>query len=284
MNALAGVYAQQPYRCRLDWGAGGVRRAAARGDIMVVVDVLRFSTAATVAVAHGALIYPCAPADDAQALARRVGAEVAASRPGTTATQQHPSSPDSQEHVSPPAGHRYSLSPLSYDHVPAGSHIVLPSPNGAACLRAAREAPYVLVGALVNAQAVGAALTALLAGTALAATVVACGERWAQPDDGDGLRVAVEDYLGAGAILSHVQTYASHTHPHGQLGISPEARVCAAAFLASRDQLADLLWESISGRELRQKGLAGDVERAAQLDLYQAVPILRRERLEPFQP
>ena len=160
MDPLSAVLAQHPYHCRLDWGRAGVQRAGTRRDIVVVVDVLRFSTATVAAVAHGALIYPCAPSDDAGALARRVGAEVAAYRLDTAAP------------------HPYSLSPASYDRVPPGTRVVLPSPNGAACVRVAREAPYVLIGALVNAQAIGRALSALLTKIDLAATIIACGERW----------------------------------------------------------------------------------------------------------
>jgi 2-phosphosulfolactate phosphatase len=243
MDPLSEILAQQTYRCRFDWGRAGVRRAALRRDIVAVVDVLRFSTAVVTAVEQGALIYPCAPADDADELARRVGAEVAGYRLDT-------------------APHRYSLSPASYDRIAPGTRVVLPSPNGAACSRAAQEAPYVLIGALVNAQAVGAAVSVLMKETDRVVTIIACGERWP----------AVEDYLGAGAILSYLL-----------LDKSPEARVCEAAFLATRDQLEELVRESISGRELHHKGLGADVERAAQLNLYNTVPILRHERLEPFQ-
>ena len=63
---------------RLAWGRRGAHDAAERGDILVVVDTLRFSTAAATAIHRGALIYPCAT-DEAlyNALAQRVGAEVA---------------------------------------------------------------------------------------------------------------------------------------------------------------------------------------------------------------
>jgi len=87
-------------------------------------------------------------------------------------------------------------------------------------------------------------------------------------DDGE-LRVAIEDYLGAAAILSYL--------PFSK---SPEARVCEAAFLGARGQLRELLRESVSGRELRQKGCAADVDRAACLDLYETVPTMRQDRLE----
>ena len=245
----------ESYTCRLDWGLSGVRRAVARQDVVVIVDVLRFSTATIVAVHHGAIIYPCAPTDAPEVLARRLGADLAAYQRDMLAT------------------HRYSLSPVSYEDVPQGMRIVLPSPNGAACSRIGRGAPYLFVGALVNAAAVGAVVAGLVTSADLEVTVIACGERWPSPTEDGALRVAVEDYLGAGAILSYL--------PFSK---SPEARVCEAAFSGLRDQLRDLLWESSSGRELRQKSLGADVELAARLNHYATVPIMRGEQLERFQP
>jgi 2-phosphosulfolactate phosphatase len=145
MGLASEILAQQPYRGRFDWGRDGVRRAAARSDFAVIVDVLRFSTAAIAAVQHGAVIYPCAPTDDPDAIARCVGAELAAYRPDMFMT------------------HPYSLSPGSYDRVPQGTRIVLPSPNGAACSCYGREVPLLFVGALVNAAAVGVTVSAALA-------------------------------------------------------------------------------------------------------------------------
>ncbi len=246
---------QLPYRCRFDWGQDGARRAAARGDIMVIVDVLRFSTAAITAVAHGAVIYPCAPGDDPEAFAQQVDAQVAAYRPGMMAT------------------HQYSLSPRSYDGVPPDTRIVLPSPNGATCSRHGRIAPYLFVGALVNAQAVGDTISTLMTQQPVATTVIACGERaWEIGEDG-ALRIAIEDYLGAGAILSYI--------PFPK---SPEAQVCEMAFLGARSCLAEFVRDCVSGRELLHKGWEADVQRAGQLNLYTTVPVMRKERLEPFRP
>jgi hypothetical protein len=44
-------------RVQLAWGQRGAQAAADREDILVVVDTLRFSTAAATAVHHGAVIY-----------------------------------------------------------------------------------------------------------------------------------------------------------------------------------------------------------------------------------
>ena len=130
---------------------------------------------------------------------------------------------------------------------------------------------YLFVGALVNASAVAEAVTTILEETTLGLTVIACGERWPVAGDDGYLRVAMEDELGAGAILWYLP-----------FSTSPEAHVCAAGFRAVQDQIEALLWDSASGRQLRQKGWGADVTRAAQLNSSATVPILRQERLEPF--
>ena len=249
----ADVFAQSPYRCRLDWGRHGARAAAERQDILVIVDTLSFSTAVVTAVQHGGLIYPCAEDEQPGVLAQRIGGEVAVRRKDV------------------PAKGRFSLSPLTYLHLAPGTRIVLASPNGATCSRYARAVPFLCVGALVNAEAVAAVVSHLLDTTDRCVTIIACGERWQPPAADGALRVALEDYLGAGAILASLR--------HEQ---SPEARVCASAFAHSRRDLAALLWECGSGRELRGLGFPEDVRHTAQLNSYDAVPMMRDEHLERY--
>jgi 2-phosphosulfolactate phosphatase len=248
-----GPFAQDGYRCRLEWGAAGARQGAAHGDVLVVVDTLRFSTATATAIHCGAAIYPCRPDEDAAALAALVGACVAGG-----------------------GANGFSLSPQSYVGVAPGTRVVLPSPNGATCARHAADVPYLIAGALVNAGAVAAAVARVLNASPLGVTVLACGESPLSPgapgapgDAGGALRFAVEDALGAGAILAGLAA-----RGFGR-AMSPEARVCAGAFRSARTRLAAVLWDCGSGRELRARGLGEDVRHAARLDLYADVPVLR---------
>lgn len=219
----------------------------------MIVDTLRFSTAVVTATHYGGLIYPCSLEEDAAALARQVGGEAAVSRRDA------------------PERGRFSLSPSTYLRVEAGTRVVLASPNGATCSRYAGQVPYLLTGALVNAKAVAAAVSLLLRQGNLSVTVIACGERWKTPSEDGELRIAVEDYLGAGAILSYLE--------HEK---SPEARVCEGAFVQVRDDLDTILWECASGRELREKGFSVDVQHAARLNAYETVPYMRDNHFEPF--
>lgn len=233
---------QEPYHVRFEWGPEGARHAAARGDVLVIVDVLCFSTAVATAAAHGAVIYPCGHGEDPTALAQTLGAERAVAR----------------EEV--PTRGRFSLSPGTFLGVEAGTQVVLHSANGAVCARAAEHSSAVLIGALVNATAVAREAERLARERHAAITVIACGERW--PGE-SGLRVALEDALGAGAVLAALPGEAS-----------PEARVCAAAFQAARGEVESLLWDCASCRELRARGFAEDVRQASRLDLYDCAPRL----------
>ena len=48
-----------------------------------------------------------------------------------------------------------------------------------------RTVPHLLVGALVNAHAVGETASRLVDATGLAATILACGERWQDPSEAE---------------------------------------------------------------------------------------------------
>lgn len=241
------------YRCTLAWGRHGVLQAAQRGDIVVVVDVLSFSTATAVAVQQGAFIYPCAYNEDPTILAARVGAEVAVMRNEV------------------PQKGRFSLSPPTFLQIEPGTRVIVASPNGATCSRYAQQINYLFAGSLLNASAVASAVVEIMERDKLNVTVVACGERW-RPSTEDGeLRVALEDFLGAGAILSAL--------PYRQ---SPDAQVCTNAFIHSQDQLANLLWDCESGQELCTKGFAEDVHLASQLNLYNTAPVMNGDHFEQF--
>lgn len=247
--------AQTPYRCRLRWGRAGLARAAADGDVAVVVDVLSFSTAAVAAIDRGGRIYPCTLADPQQRLAVEHGAEIAVRRSQV------------------PTGGRFSLSPVTLDALEPGGRVIVPSPNGATLCRLGSRVPFLLVGGLVNATAVGRLAAALAEAQGLAVTVVAAGERYKQPTEDGPLRVALEDQLGAGAVV-----VATGLEP------SPEAELAALAFEALRPRLAAVIRDCESGRELTGKGYPQDPARAAELDRSSGVPVLLDGWLVPAEP
>ena len=239
------------YRCQLAKGRRGAREAAQRGDVIVVVDTLSFSTSAITAVHNGGIVFPCAKDEDPTAFAKRVNAEAAVGRPDV------------------PQQGRFSLSPHTYFNIEPNTRIVLASPNGATCSRYARDVPTLIVGTLINARAAAKALTHIINTTDHAISLLSCGERWPDPDEDGPLRWALEDDLGVGAILSYLSC-----------DKSPEARACEGTFLHLRDELSTSLTNCPSGRELCDRKFSKDVTHAAHLNWCDTVPVMRDERLE----
>ena len=230
------VFAQVEFDVRCEWGEQGLLQLTPTSDVVIIVDVLSFSTSVEIATSRGALVFPYRWKDEA-----RAAAYAASVRAELAGSQRSPS--------------RYSLSPYSLANLPPGSRLVLPSPNGATLSLATGQTPT-LAGCLRNARAVARAAQAL--GRRVA--VIPAGERWRE--DGS-LRPAFEDWLGAGAILSHLPG-----------SLSPEARAALAAFREAYRDLPALLRQCSSGKELIQRGFEPDVALAAQLDASTGVPRL----------
>ncbi|WP_169580705.1 MULTISPECIES: 2-phosphosulfolactate phosphatase [Microbacterium] len=195
---------QSSYQVRFEWGADGLARLAP-SDIVVVVDVLRFSSTVVQSLERG--------------------------------------------------------EPVALD---ASAHAV--SLNGAAV--AAAASGLVLLGALRNRASVARAILAEQErrGARTSVAVIACGELTSQAPA--GLRFAVEDLLGAGAVIDAL----------AELGIdhsSPEAAVAGEGFRSLRGAATHLLTASASGRELEEIGRRADVIAAAAVDAASVVPVLR---------
>jgi 2-phosphosulfolactate phosphatase len=219
---------------RFEWGPSGVEAVA--GDVVVVIDVLRFTTAVDAGVSRGAVVFPCRWKD---AHAK----EFALQKRAVLADSDDPSG--------------ISLSPIALLALNAGDRVVLPSPNGSTCALVASESGATVVAScLQNFSAVAAWVN----DQASTVTVVACGERW--PDG--SLRPSLEDYLGAGAVISALSG-----------SRSPEAEVAALAWEASQPHVVDIITSCVSGKEAVLRGWSGDLDYALTLNTSSCVPVLR---------
>ena len=225
-------FAQEYAACRSEWGTEGLA-ALAPADVTIIVDVLTFTTCVDVALGAGATILPYHWDDPTAAdYAARNGAELAGKRRQA----------------------RYSLAPECYADAPAGLRCVLPSPNGARItLDAAARSDVLLAACLRNAEAV--ATTAERLGRTI--NVIPCGERWPS----GALRPALEDALGAGAVLAYLA---------GRRSVEAEALV--TLFERHQAELREVLAQTSSGRELDSRGHGHDKDYAAALNASAIVP------------
>ncbi|MGH9122427.1 MAG: 2-phosphosulfolactate phosphatase [Acidimicrobiales bacterium] len=236
--------AQRDSGVRFDWGSTGCLELSVATGCVAVVDVLTFTTAVSIATARGIAVLPLSmDAEDPEGFAASRRAQLAVGRQDMTTERP------------------WSLSPASLAAGPWVNRLVLPSPNGALVALVAEGA--VVAACLRNAEAVARWIVARGYGTLeRPALIVASGERWS---DGS-LRPALEDALGAGAVLSHLAK--------AGLPLSAEASAMAAMFEGISDLDASLR-ACASARELKANGYERDVDAALELDADKHVPLLR---------
>ena len=58
------IYDQSEFNLRCEWGAQGIAQLAPISDVVVIVDVLSFSTCVEIATNNGAIIFPYAMQDE----------------------------------------------------------------------------------------------------------------------------------------------------------------------------------------------------------------------------
>jgi 2-phosphosulfolactate phosphatase len=256
------VYEQDGYDLRLEWGPDGVAALAPHCAVVVVVDILVFTTSVDVALGRGGRVLPLPWRDEhAEQAALRAGAVIA--RTGLRRTTEGFDAEIPNVNI-------WTLRPSSLVELPAGTLLAVASPNGATlCVNAAESGTTVLAGCLRNASAVAAAAKRIAGDRPIG--LVPGGERWHHTQD-RGLRPSLEDYLGAGALA----------HALAGPNSSPEAQLAAMAFTSARERLPALLARSVSGRELAHAGVPIDVELAGALDASDVVPILTGGVFEPW--
>jgi 2-phosphosulfolactate phosphatase len=248
-DALVESLSQSGAGVRFDWGPAAAEVIARGPGAVVVIDVLSFTTAVSVATGRGTAVIPYPLAGEGAAeLATRLEADLAVPR--------RQRSPD----------HPWTLSPLTLMSAPGTPRLVLPSPNGSAiaALVARRQSgeradagtrgQAVLAGCLRNVTAtVGWLLVRGYGNDGPPVWLVGSGERW--PDG--SLRPALEDQLGAGAIAD--------AFAREGCSLSVEAQAAAATYRAAAD-LAAAIEGSSSGRELGAMGFPDEPGFAAMLD------------------
>ena len=225
---------QNEFNVRFEWGLEGVEALSESSNVIIIVDILSFSTCIDIATSRGATVFPyLGDIHDINAFASEVGA----------IPVNHKRSLD-----------QYSLSPSSLRKCTSGTRLILPSLNGSK-LSAMSNRKTTFTACFRNASAV--ARKAQQIGRNIC--VIAAGEKWKNGN----IRFAVEDFIGAGALISRL---------NGKK--SPEAISCQDAFQPLTHDLHRFLSQCSSGKELIEAGFSQDINLAAELDCSQTVPIL----------
>ena len=213
------------------------------GTTCVVFDVLRATSSMVTALAHGATeIHPVRTIEEALALkARMSGALLGGERNGDLIE-----------------GFDVGNSPLEYTDRVNGRRIITTTTNGTIALRACDGAERVLVGAVLNIDAVAKVLRA----TWPARVLIVCAGTFAD--------FALEDACGAGLLISYLGAESLSDSAHAALAV---ARLYPEPLVALR--------ASQNGRVLVKSGRMADVEWCAQLSLLDVVGEMKSAVIRP---
>jgi 2-phosphosulfolactate phosphatase len=224
-------------------GASGAREAAARGDVVAVIDALRASVTVTSALVVGAVeVIPVLTIAEARPYLDREGYLVAGERGGIQIE-----------------GFHFGNSPTELERQAAevkGKTLVLTTSSGTRCAKAAQEGGTVavLTGALPNAAALAQTAFDLAGERGRDISLIAAGF-----DD----QPTVEDLFAARLIAQRLAAM-------GAVVVEEEWGDHSA-----ESEAAEVLRNNPSGQKLIGLGYGEDVAFCAQIDIFDVVPIYR---------
>ncbi|MEK7432790.1 MAG: 2-phosphosulfolactate phosphatase [Cyanobacteriota bacterium] len=167
-------YSQKEYNIKCEWGFNGLNSLLSYSDIIIIIDILSFSTCIDIVMSKNSTAYPYKYNDESSiSFAKFINAELAKKR----------------------SKNEISLSPYSLLNLKENSKIVLPSPNGSE-LSLSTKNKTTFCACFRNYKAVAKKALELDENI----TIICAGERWGNSE----LRVSIEDLIGAGAVISEL--------------------------------------------------------------------------------
>lgn len=216
-----------------------------RGRALIVVDVLRATTALLVLIERGCAEVVVAPS---VAAARRFG-------------RSHPAALTAgEEGGRAPEGFDFGNSPVAFARADvAGRQVVLATTNGTRALHAARDGALVLAGCLRNRAAVAREAADAAADRGADLTVMCAGREG---------RFSLDDAYTAGGIVEAILTDAA---PRREV-VSTDAALAAQALYRAHPDAGAVFRITQGGQNVIRIGLEEDVRYCAERDRSTVVP------------
>jgi 2-phosphosulfolactate phosphatase len=236
-------------RIGIELAAKDAYKAAGRGDVIIVIDVLRATTSIVTLLASGAKsVTPVATIKEATELHKKHLDYVLVG--------------ERENHK--PEGFDLGNSPaMLARELLQERDIILTTTNGTKALIKSKESRWVAVGAFLNAQAVAGKTMEISSKNGIGLSFVLAGEK---------NHFSLEDFLCAGAITERFQKNA--------VELSDKTMAALLAFKAAKHNLLESVENSEHGQDLAKMGFSKDIEFSCQLDIYGTVPFYRNGKAE----
>jgi 2-phosphosulfolactate phosphatase len=223
-----------------------ISTAVQKGDVIIVIDVLRCCSTIVTALANAAEgVIPTKTVKDARILHKKYPESIlAGERRGIKLK-----------------GFDLGNSPLEFSpKVVKGKHIILTTTSGTKALIFSKKAKYVFTGAFLNAAATAKAAlnTAVLKEIGISITTAGASGRF-----------SLEDFICAGAIATNLQA--------DNIEHSDSVLAALLAFQRARQSLGRSIQSGCHAQHLISQGFEKDVKFCSKLDIFDLVPFLNDE-------
>ena len=238
-----------PVSVDVEFVAQDANKACKRGDLIIVIDVVRATTSIITALANGAKsVIPVKTLNEAKQLRKQYPNYIlAGERNGVK-----------------PKGFDLDNSPLSLTKKQVnGKNLIMSTTNGTKALVRSKESKLVMLGAFVNSSAVAKKSLEIATRTKTGISFVLAGQK---------NHFALEDFICAGGIIEAVSK--------DSVMLSDKALGAQLAFDSAKHSLIENISESKHAQELLKIGFDKDIEFACQLNLYSLVPFYHDGRID----
>jgi 2-phosphosulfolactate phosphatase len=232
----------------LEFAARDANKAVSRGDLIIVIDVLRTTTSIITALSNGAnSVIPAETIREAYQLRRK--------------------HPDyllvGERNGRKPRGFDYGNSPQEFASEQIYSkNLIITTTNGTKALIDSMRARWVLSGAFLNAGAIAKKAVEISDEEQIGISFVLAGERD---------RFSLEDFVCAGAIIERFRCGNAH--------FSDATLAAMLAFKQVRSNLCDNIATGKHARDLIELGFKRDIEFSCQMDVYTVIPLCANGRI-----
>jgi len=225
-----------------------IAKAVQRGDVIIVIDVLRCSSTIVTALANAAEgVIPTKTVKEARALHKKHPEFLLAGERRGIRLE----------------GFDLGNSPLEFSPQKVkGKHIILTTTSGSKAIISSKKAKYVLTGAFLNAEATAKAASKIAEREETGISLIQAGT--------DG-RFSLEDFLCAGAI--------AESSPADIVEHSDAILAAMLAFQQAQQSLERVIQSGYHAQYLISQGFEEDVKFCSQLNMFKLVSFLNGETI-----
>jgi 2-phosphosulfolactate phosphatase len=231
-------------RISLELKATDADKIADRGDVIIVIDVLRCGTSIVNALTNGVQsIVPTATLKEAYKLhSQHANFLLVGERRGLK-----------------PKGFDLGNSPLEFTSERVfGKNLIMTTTSGTMALVRSKRAEWVFVGAFLNSGSVAGKTIEVAEKQGKGVSLILSGEKG---------KFSLEDFTCAGAIVERF--------PRNKVSFSDGILASLLAFKQTENNLCKTIMEAEHAKHLIKMGFRNDIEFSCQLDILREVPIYR---------